>query len=586
MTLPQNDLSGFATDDEVPMVELSDDDMILRDSQGMATAVVDKSNFYEAHKSKKRTKKSHSKQSNTNNPFYISGTTLGQAGESPLPPPPGLAYYNNSPKMSQPNTPKTIPPFFQFVGAVAGKAKEFFSGPPVSSVNSTPAQPNPTTMYQQQSGYYSAPPGMLPNMPQQKVPYSAYNGFPYSNTPQIPFGQQPGFLQPPEPPVMGYMGTPGDLYEKPRHKKKSKKHSSKHKHKKSKSSISSGISVIGEQNPLTSPLLLVLIFLGSGFIFMLTRSRPPVTGPISGALDKALYNIQIGAVIAFLLSTSILAWKFLGPDPNQGPAFSPASSIPAAGTFLDSPSLSLESSAALHPMEFFPGMQPNGPLMGQPGNTWMGFPQGGPGMPGVPGGLPGAFSSGYQGAPPNGMYGMPGGPGLQGPPNQFFPFGQYDDEETDDEFGYMPAGSFESKHQFRGRGYGPISPAENIYGDGLSRDIREEEGKTSFYETMPALPNIDDADLYEPEIYSLLREGPDPELLTMVEKKRNHVQTKGEKKSSKDTKKSGKEKKASNKDKSDERIKGTNKKKENCYFDEYACKPYGPPPKRYRGVNI
>lgn len=35
-----------------------------------------------------------------------------------------------------------------------------------------------------------------------------------------------------------------------------------------------------------------------------------------------------------------------------------------------------------------------------------------------------------------------------------------------------------------------------------------------------------------------------------------------------------------------ERIKGVGNKGKDFYVDDYSCKPYGPPPKRYRGVNV
>lgn len=613
MTLPQNDLSGFATDDEVPMVELSDDEVILRDSNGVATAVVDRANF-EAPKPKKRTKKS--KHQSATNPYSQQPPVDG----SPLPPPPGLAYYQNSPKISQPTTPKEIPPFFQFVGAVAGKAKEFFNGPPLPSPNVTPSQPNPSpVMYQPGSTrMYQGMPLQNPGMPPQKVPFSAFNEYPSFQQQPPPqynaFGQQPPpeYLQAPEPPMMGFMNQPSmdEYYEKPRHKKKSKKHS-KHKLKKSKySDYSDNETGNGDLLNSTSPLLPVLILLAAGLVYMLAQNRPPVTGPISAGVDRALANLQIGAIIGMILSAAIIVYKYIGPAALQQPVASPAPSIPVAGSF-GTPAAGHVS--IHHPMSFFPpGMQQQpsmGPPMGQLGTHWQGFQQGMPGMPGAPGGVPPmnqGFPMGYQNAMPQGMPGMNAPrrmsamPGMHAPKpihglhSQYSPYGaQFEEDDTDDELDYMPAGSFEARHQqpnvpraLRPLRRSPASPpARNLYNiDGLSKEMLEEESKPSYFDHMPVLPGIDDEEI-EPALYSSLRQGPDPELLRNTDTKRAK-QPKAEKKKKATNEPTEEKKKTKNSEKSNERIKGTNKKKENVYVDEYACKPYGPPPKRYRGVNV
>ena len=51
------------------------------------------------------------------------------------------------------------------------------------------------------------------------------------------------------------------------------------------------------------------------------------------------------------------------------------------------------------------------------------------------------------------------------------------------------------------------------------------------------------------------------------------------------TLKNGETKGILKKDSEKERIKGLKKDNQDYFMDEYSCKPYGPPPKRYHGVS-
>lgn len=574
MTLPPNDLGGYDSD-EVPVVELSDDDMVYRDSQGTATVVVNQA-AYASDPLKKRSKKKHRKQSSAK-PAFKSPNSMYDLPQNfaPL----GLAFQGSpggvSSMVDEPKTPKQIPPFFQVLGAVAGKAKEFFSGPPVPE----PAViSSPKAHRKQQS---AASPQFYPGMPapgqfQQKMAYGAYPNFPqpqhqYMGT---PYAQN---VFPPSPPLL--FDQPPPMYYEQEPKKKSKKHSKK-KSKKSKSGSNSE----GSAPDLTSNLVIALIFLASGMVYMITQNRPVVEGPISAAVDRTLSNLQLGAMAAITCSGAILGWRLFGPGTssetmNSDDDTASVLSIPAAGTLVNSHSPVLET------RDLFNRMNINGPMA--PGAPWSNqF---------VP--TPGAFPMGsmpYQGFPgmPDQVYGGP--PRMPG----FYPNGAHtfpyasgglgdEDEDSDEEFEYLPAGSlgkYKKMPFYAQRGAGPDSPITgHVKIDGLTPDMLEEEDKPTFYEPMPPLPGMGDQPI-EPVLYNAMRAGPDPELLEQTEdKKKQKQKQKGQEASAKKEKKPEKKEKGS---KSDERITGTNKKKEQVYSDEFACKPYGPPPKRYRGVNV
>lgn len=89
------------------------------------------------------------------------------------------------------------------------------------------------------------------------------------------------------------------------------------------------------------------------------------------------------------------------------------------------------------------------------------------------------------------------------------------------------------------------------------------------YEPMPPVPGIDDPD--PPISDTLVKNGPDKEKLQEVTERK--------------TLKNGETKGILKKDSEKERIKGLKKDNQEYFMDEYSCKPYGPPPKRYHGVS-
>lgn len=540
MTLPQNDLSGYDSE-EVPMVELSDDEMLYLDSKGTATVILNKQN-YESQELKNRSK--------TSGGYNADG--------SPLPSPPGLFYQNgspgDSPLMNSPATPKSIPPIFQFMGAVAGKAKEFFGGPP-------PA-PSPVSPKKQMSStqYTSIPPPQYGAQPKQAF---AYNDFPRPPMPPQQFqyyGQKPVGLQPTTG-MMGFVDPQMDFNENAHHKKKAKKSKKKHS-KKSKNSSDSD-----SKPELVSTMLLLLIFLSGGLVYMLTGTRLAVEGPISAAVNRFLGNLQMGAMIAIAASGSLIGFRFYSPkDDSEQPVSSPAPSyMCAAGTSFGS------SSPLKDPMDVFHN---NG---GLPGAYWAGqhLPQSGP-----PGYMPYAPPAPILHPP---LYqGMPGG--IPAPMHRFPTDFGYHSDDSDDELDFIPAGATRRKHApFKGR-RGPGSPMSNPFKiEGLTQEMLDEEQKQSYYEPMPYAPDIDgeEFDLDHQPSYVLR---PDPELLRQSEKK--PVRSSERKPRQKEaTPKSSSKKQAAPQPKVEERVKPTTKSTP-VYVDEYACKPYGPPPKRYRGVNV
>ena len=737
MSHSQKDLNGFATDDEVPVVELSDDDMVLRDSQGTPTAVVDKVNYSSPGRklSRKRSKK-HKEQPSTGNAFLqppphfspgmAAANTVPVAG-SPYQAVPELTT-QSSPMTSHggspvgtvpgPATPKSVPPLFQFMGAVAGKAKEFFGGQPSPNVNTehrhtpvipgaipvpSPAmkqspymqpQPEAQKIPQMPLPQYQNPSPHIPTLPpqymaqplpfqQQTVPGLAtqypYPGqqppittsYPFQNPMPYPgqYTAPPPYLQTPSLPMNGFMNQqPGGAidpyyFEKPHRKKKSKKSSSKSKSKKSKSSTNYArpagadlsdsdsddeeIFDSGNSSDFISNMAPILVLLVAGVTFLLTNNRPPAQdlGLVSQTVNRAFSSLQTGAIIGIALSALVLLYKFSGF--RSAPTPSKSSHIPIAGSsFSEQPLRGTE----LNYMDFFPEVtnnnfgappaQPAWPGYGQPGGQFAGLPNGLPtglpsglpaglsglppglsgfpttqlgGNPGFPGGLPPGLTSSLPAQPTGGFPGglpagltssLPGGipgsasggiPGLSGGilpgsilnggtpglgmlPNQFFPFGQMEDSE-DEELDYLPAGSFQVRPE-----PSSIPPEPNAFKkeektvspliapfklDGISKEMMEEEGKSTYYEPMPPLPGMDDPTI-EPVLYETLKKGPNKELLAETEKKKN---TKG--------KREGKAQ-----GKADERISGTTKKKDEYFVDDWSCKPYGPPPKRYRGVNV
>lgn len=522
------------------MVELSDDEMLYLDSKGTATVILNKQN-YESNQLKNRSKSSGG---------Y-------NADGSSLPSPPGLFYQNgspgDSPQMDGPATPKSIPPIFQFMGAVAGKAKDFFGGPPAPSPVSPKKQMSSTQ-------YISIPP-QCGAQPKQAF---AYNNFPRPPLPPQQFqyyAQKPVTLQPTQG-MMGFVDGPQmDFSETTQHKKKAKKSKKKHS-KKSKTD-----SVLDSKTELVSTMLLLLIFLSGGLVYMLTGTRLSVEGPISAAVNKFLGNIQIGAMIAIAASGAMIGFRFYSPkEDSEQEVSSPAPSyMCAAGSSFGS------YSPVKDPMDVFHNN------VGFPGAYWAGqhLPQSG-----LPGYMPYAPPATMLRPPPyQGMHG-----GIPVPMHSFPTDFGYHSDESDNELDFIPAGATRRKQApYRGR-KGPESPMSNpLKIEGLTQELLDEEQKQSYYEPMPYAPDISSEEIitdYQPS-YVL---GPDPELLRQAEKNTGRSSEKKPRQKEAAPKSSSK-KKAAPQLKTEERITPTTKSTP-VYVDEYACKPYGPPPKRYRGVNV
>lgn len=175
-----------------------------------------------------------------------------------------------------------------------------------------------------------------------------------------------------------------------------------------------------------------------------------------------------------------------------------------------------------------------------------------------------------------------------------------DEEDSDDEEGsetsyqeYLPAGMFDSRYEpnyflnkeakakakakaqaelatkMMPKEPGPVKAEDNKVV--FSKSDLPEEFKPH-YEPMPPVPGIDDPD--PPVSDTLVKNGPDKEKLEEVTKSKKQKSSEGETKS------------ILKKDSDKERIKGVKQDKADYFMDEYSCKPYGPPPKRYTGVII
>jgi hypothetical protein len=167
---------------------------------------------------------------------------------------------------------------------------------------------------------------------------------------------------------------------------------------------------------------------------------------------------------------------------------------------------------------------------------------------------------------------------------------EYDSEDEDEEMSelryqeYLPAGTFdpryepnfflneEAKAKAREKAKAAKSAKEAESADATEKKVvysksdLPEEFKP-YYEPMPPVPGIDDPD--PPISDTLVKNGPDKEKLQEVTERKKNGENKGILK----------------KDSDKERIKGLKEGKQEYFMDEYSCKPYGPPPKRYHGVS-
>lgn len=531
-------------------------------------------------------------------------------------------------QQAQPVTTTNVPPLFKFFGAVADKTKQFFGGEPdfngaapgaIPSYAHTPVTPGADLNHSPYNLTPKPSPGILKNSPlrQQQTllpdqfsqpPTSAYGPPPGAQPGMLPFSMQPpsyshpppysqslgggfqqygGFPQPQAygvPPALPDYGGFQDPYSEGNYFESRFDEPKKRKHrKKSKKdtilrpagwefdeSESEDEEPAPKQHDLISSQAPILVLLVAGGAFMLTRNRPPIDGVVSQTLNSFMSSVETFAIIAVVISILVLVWKAAGTPkpPKSEPPVLPAgsgmynrggpSSDKLYGTELDytqyTPTIGVNNMPdSFSRMQYGPagfGGMPGYPPMGGLGP---GLPMGGlnplAGMQGFPGGLPMSFS---------------GIPGMVGH--------QYDDEdlsdEEEEEVLYYPGGETSQRSaQIPKKAKKPVSPLVTPFKiPGVSNEMVEEENKPFFYEPMPPLPGIDDP-TYEPSLYDTLKKGPNKDLLKKAEEKK------------------GTDKGVVGKGKSNERIESTTKKAEEFYVDDYACKPYGPPPKRYRGVN-
>lgn len=582
--LPVDDLEGYDSD-EVPVVELHDDEMIYRDSNGTAAVILNQPAFAAPETQKKRPKKrQHKQRKNSSQAAQSSPMRSQKLSYSP----PEKTYA----MVEEPRTPKDVPPFFQILGAVAGRAKDFFGGPPVQSTTAS-AQASPTSHRKQVSltpGFYPGKP--VPQQyagPSPKMPFNAYPDF-YQQQQQQQQHQQLQQQQymasaygpnvfPPSPPMT--FDQPPPAYFESQHKKKSKSHSKKKskKSKKNKHTSEGGLA------DLTSNMGIALIFFAAGLLYMVTRSRPEVEGPISAAVDRTLANLQLGAVMAIAFAGAILGYRLFGTqmapleDASDNDDTASIFSIPAAGTVFGF------QSPIMATRDLFNRISMGGPASTPMAQWTASYP------PQVPGGY-GMAPMHPQAAFP-GAFNAPPPPGNQGPfPNMVqsynVPFHDEEEEDSDSDLEFLPAGSLGHYQKMpfgNGSVSGPFSPVNGAPKiDGLTPEMLQEEAKRNYYEDLPFLPGMNRQPV-DPAAYKALIDSPDPELLEEIRQPLKKAEVKKEKRSPKASPKVSerKEKKAVKTQEIEARS-PTEKKK--VYSDDYSCKPYGPPPNRYMGVNF
>ncbi|KAF5101651.1 hypothetical protein D0Z00_000725 [Geotrichum galactomycetum] len=597
--MPQfsNNPDGFVFDDEVPVIELDEDEMILHDSNGKPTLVVDKNRYHATTNSHgKQIKIKSRRKQHQHHTKHISRSSDNSSASLLQPPP--LDYSKSATASEggsplQPSTPKIIPPFFQFMGAMASKAKDFFNGsdvtiqPPAELPNaSMPMDDNVYLKQHQkqtsfgQSSFISSAPQYQPNS--SNIPGNINgtylnNGTGYMQQPEIPIMPAQGYMN---TPAYGLAPMPTMLGAEEPKKKKNKKH---RKHKKNNSSL--------EQSLLQSSMFSVLILLAGALLsVMISTYRPTVEGPISGAIDKMLSNLQMFASLIMTTGGALLAYNYLKNsaavenDDGAGleaPSLVPMDSIPAAGTSLGET----------------PGMfgSQGGFAMSQPQQPWMQQQQ--------------QQQSMYQGYPPQGP------PGYEAEINDI-----YAKEMMDQKQFFVPAGAYDSKKHGRklsnfdvlsqklgGFTPGSVQDPLGLYTDDDDDEYVDEDEFDNYYKAMPEVPGPYPAPRTTATTLSMMR----PEILQLLKRAEQESKTPTSSISSPLPRTastgvpptlstppavpSSKHKKKASADSSTalvlkkkplERIKGVGKKSKDFYVDEYACKPYGPPPKRYRGVNV
>lgn len=495
----------------------------------------------------------------------------------------------------------------------------------------------PQNVSQPYSAYpQSAPPltSLHTSLPQYSAPpsyssqqYSAQPGLGAYGVYSAPMAAGPAYSQvsqyPPEPNYHAWLEKETEKEMKKKYKKKSK----------SQGVVPAGFDlnddtdveeeVVKNPDPISSqaPLLVLIVAI---FAFILTHvggssaTPPPPSSeaPVVQGASNILGTLRTGAIICFMALFVIIYFRYspngFGASNSRTPLTGKPLSEKDRGPFDFHTSQPYDfmaqfgaDSMPFGPGHAYGGMPPYGAM------PPMGAPIGGHGAYGSISGMAGGLPSSILGGMPRGMPGeglpsaypavggwaaggtpqvggipvggMPiGSMPLGGMPGQMYPnlYAHMDYEDSEEDTGedeyvhdYLPSGSFEEKlvpspYLKKKKKAAPSSATPVPFSvPDVSKDLLEEEQKPTFYEPMPPLPGIDDPTI-EPILLRQLKQGPDSALLKEVERKKADT-----------------DKTEHAKGKKDERIEGTTKKAEEFYVDDFSCKPYGPPPRRYHGVN-
>lgn len=299
---------GFASDIDVPAVDFSDYDSGVPEPQTPISTIPVKT-F--RHQRKRRHKKRSSRSSEE--------TVTAES-------PPSLVYTksHSDESSSGPSTPD-FPPFLQLMGVVADKAKEFFGSntlltpgtlenidvSPVSPLNSnfsnTRFQTTPISSPEKNKIFLNAQIDTSQPPPQ------------YQHNPHFDLlDEKLQYLQ------QG-LSDPESYQERSSANRRSKQSKNRKKVRK-----------VNDLD-INSYNFNFLVFLGSSLVYVLAGKRPIVEGPITAFVDKFMANIQLIASIAIIFSSSVIGIKYLNSRPTPRytkpvSSSSPMESVPVAGT--------------------------------------------------------------------------------------------------------------------------------------------------------------------------------------------------------------------------------------------------------------
>ncbi|KAF5093086.1 hypothetical protein D0Z03_002561 [Geotrichum reessii] len=194
----------------------------------------------------------------------------------------------------------------------------------------------------------------------------------------------------------------------------------------------------------------------------------------------------------------------------------------------------------------------------------------------------------------------------------------YEKKEMVDQKNYfVPAGAYQSKNHSRNPStldsntlsqklnalaFGSVQDPLGLYTEDDDEYVDFDEGENNgYYKAMPDTPGPYPAPRTTATTLNMMR----PEIIELLRRAQNETKTPSSTNSPapratstgvptaspapapKHRKKTSTDASAAKiKSNQSERIKGVEKKAKDFYVDDYACKPYGPPPKRYRGVNV